>query len=153
MDDKMLRAEFKMPLIVRPAHIDGMGHVSNLVYLQWVLDVATAHSASVGYDEERYIREGVAFVVKRHEIDYLRAAMEGDALTLETWVTEWTRVSCLRHTRILRGDEELARAVTTWVFIERKSGRPQRFSNAVKEAFLGRSALEFDSQRMKRLNP
>lgn len=153
MDEKTIRAEFKMPLIVRPESIDGMGHVSNLVYLQWVLEVATAHSESVGYSEDRYQREGVAFIVKRHEIDYFRAAMEGDRLSLETWVNEWTRVSCRRHTRIMRGAEELARAATTWVFIERSSGRPMRFTNSVKEAFLGQDAPEFDSQRMKRLDP
>ena len=73
-----------MPYLLRvraaPADIDGLGHVSNLVYLRWVLDAALAHSTAKGLDEAAYKARGQGWVVRRQEIDYLRAAFEGDDL-------------------------------------------------------------------------
>jgi acyl-CoA thioester hydrolase len=53
------------------ADIDELGHVSNLVYLRRVLDVAMAHTRARGWDYEQYRALGAIFMVRRHEIDYI----------------------------------------------------------------------------------
>ena len=96
-----------------------------------------AHSTSVGLDWSAYQALGGCFVVRRHEVDYLRAVVQGDRLTARTWVTEVKAVSCLRHTEIRLEAEgtPVARAVTTWVFVNLATGRPTRVPLPVMAAF------------------
>ena len=130
-----MTARFHMQCVVAEADIDGLGHVGNLVYLRWVLDVATAHSAAVGWDMDAYQRLGSVWVIKRHEIDYHAPAFAGETITLETWVDEWGAATSLRRTRILRGDTELARAATRWVLVSFPGGRPRRVPPEMRADF------------------
>src|ERR1700734_504668 len=81
---------FELEQVVRDEDIDMLGHASNLVFVRWVQDVALAHSAAVGLDLSAYKRMGAVFVVVRHEIDYMRPAMLGDAIRARTWVSDVT---------------------------------------------------------------
>ena len=125
---------FALDLEVVGDDIDDLGHVGNIVYVRWVLDAAAAHSAAVGWDLPAYRRAGGVFVVRRQEVDYLRPAFLGDRVRVETWVEALSRVTSLRRTRIVRGEEELARASTTWAFVNLE-GRPIRIPDAIAEAF------------------
>src|SRR5215813_8480790 len=125
---------FALDLEVSGGDIDDLGHVGNIVYVRWGLDAAAAHSAAVGWDLPAYRRAGGVFVVRRQEVDYLRPAFLGDRVRVETWVEALSRVTSLRRTRIVRGDEELARAATTWAFVSLE-GRPIRIPDAVAAAF------------------
>lgn len=127
-------AVFALDLEVVGADIDDLGHVGNIVYVRWVLDVAAAHSAAVGWDLPAYRRAGGVFVVRRQEVDYVKPAFLGDRVRVVTWVEALSRVTSLRRTRIVRGDEELARASTTWAFVSLE-GRPIRIPDAIAEAF------------------
>lgn len=130
---------FTMEVDVRPEDIDALGHASNIVYVRWVQDVAVAHSTSVGLDVDAYRTRGAIFVVRRHEIDYLRPVVRGDALLLRTWVHTVMAAKCQRATEIVRstaaGEQTIARAQTTWGFIELATGRPTRIPDDVRRAF------------------
>jgi len=106
--------------------IDELGHVSNLVYLRWVQDVAMAHTRARGWDYAQYRALGAVFMVRRHEIDYVAQVSLGQALRAETWVDSWKLASCIRKTEIVRDGKVVARAATTWAMIGFASGRPQR---------------------------
>ena len=118
-----------------PADIDGLGHVSNLVYLRWVLEAALAHSTARGLDEAAYKARGQGWVVRRHEIDYLRAAFAGDELVVETRVASVAAASSTRRTRIFRERDLLARAATSWAYVDFRTGRPMRIPEQVKSLF------------------
>jgi len=128
-----------MPFLLRvradPADIDGLGHVSNLVYLRWVLEAALAHSTARGLDEAAYKARGQGWVVRRHEIDYLRAAFAGDELVVETRVASVAAASSTRRTRIFRERDLLARAATSWAYVDFRTGRPMRIPEQVKSLF------------------
>jgi acyl-CoA thioester hydrolase len=128
-----------MPFLLRlradSSDIDGLGHVGNLVYLRWVIEAAIAHSSDRGLDEATYKTRGQGWVVRRHEIDYLRAAFAGDELVIETRVAAALAASSTRRTRILRGDEVLARAATSWAYIDFGTGRPIRIPDDVRRRF------------------
>jgi len=126
---------FLFAVAVAPADIDDLGHASNLVYLRWVQEAARAHSTACGLGREDYLARGEAFVVRRHEIDYLRPAFAGDQLTVETRVAEMGRASSLRKTRILRGAEVLATAATDWAYIDLGRGRAIRIPEDVRARF------------------
>lgn len=117
------------------ADIDELGHVSNLVYLRWVLEVAMAHTRALGWDIAQYRDLGAAFMVRRHEIDYIAQVTLGQTLRAETWVDSWRQASCIRKTELLRDGKVVARAATTWAMIGLTSGRPQRIPDELTAAF------------------
>ena len=142
---------FSMEVRAEAADIDDLDHVSNLVYVRWVQQVAEAHSTAVGYDFEAYRKLGAVFVVRRHEVDYLRSAVLGDRIGLRTWVESWKAASSIRVTSIVRlggpsdtstdatGDEnvvELARSRTTWALVSLDSGRPVRIPPELSDRFV-----------------
>jgi acyl-CoA thioester hydrolase len=124
-----------MPITAAAADIDELGHVGNLVYVRWILDVATAHSIAGGWDPDRYRELGAVFVVRRHEVDYVAQVREGDVLVGETWVESWRAASCIRRTELRRGEQIVARGATTWAFISLTSGRPLRIPDELRARF------------------
>jgi acyl-CoA thioester hydrolase len=130
-----MAARFAIPITPVPDDIDELGHVSNLVYLRWVQDVAMAHSRAVGWDVARYRELGAAFMVRRHEIDYIAQVTLGQSLRAETWVDSWRLASCIRKTEILDDGKVVARAATTWALIGLTSGRPQRIPEDLAALF------------------
>jgi acyl-CoA thioester hydrolase len=126
---------FAIPILPVAADIDELGHVSNLVYLRWVADVAMAHSRARGWDYPQYRALGAVFMVRRHEIDYIAQVTLGQTLSAETWVDSWKLASCVRKTELLRDGKVVARAATTWAMIGLASGRPQRMPDELVAAF------------------
>ena len=120
----------------QPTDIDELGHVSNLVYVRWVLDVALAHSHALGWDHNAYRALGSVFVVRRHEIDYVASVREGEQVVAETWVDDWRQASCIRKTQITRDGKVVAKAATLWAFISFASGRPQRIPDELRTRFV-----------------
>jgi acyl-CoA thioester hydrolase len=128
---------FRLDLAVVDGDIDVLGHASNIAFVRWIQDVAVAHSAAVGLGLEAYQRLGAAFVVVRHEIDYLRPALRGEALEARTWISSVMAAKCLRATELVRkaDGEILARGRTTWGYVELVTGRPRRIPDLIRAAF------------------
>lgn len=126
---------FRFPITAKPEDIDELGHVSNLVYVRWVLETATAHSISLGWGQAEYLASGNVWVVRRHEIDYLLPVTVGQQLVGETWVDPWKAASCVRRTELVRDGVVVARAATTWAFMAIASGKPQRIPDEMKALF------------------
>jgi acyl-CoA thioester hydrolase len=117
--------------------IDALGHASNISYVRWIQDVAVAHSAAVGMDMAAFERLGAVFVVRRHEIDYLRPLLRGDAVVARTWIASAMAAKCHRLTELRRAVDGhvVARADTTWGFVDVTTGRPTRIPDALRVAF------------------
>jgi len=128
-------SRFTLPITPSAADIDELGHVSNLVYLRWVLEIATSHSSSLGWGHAEYRTLGSVFVVRRHEIDYVSQVREGEQLVGETWVPAWKLASCVRLTEIKRGDQLVAKAATTWAMLSFATGRPVKIPDHLRARF------------------
>lgn len=132
-------AVWEHPHRVVADEIDELGHVGNVHYLGWLIAAATAHSSAQGWPWPRYRELGAAFVVRRHELDYLRSARLDDALVVRTWVRTIGRASSVRASEVVRGTgsgaEVLLRAATTWAFIDLASGTPRRIPAELVAAF------------------
>lgn len=126
---------FAIPITPIADDIDELGHVSNLVYLRWVQDVAMAHTRALGWDYQQYRALGAVFMVRRHEIDYVAQVTLGQSLRAETWVDSWRLASCIRKTELLRDGKVVARAATTWAMIGLATGRPQRIPDELIALF------------------
>lgn len=125
---------FEMPLAAVEADIDRMGHVNNIVYLRWVQEVATAHwyAATTEQQQAEY-----AWVVMRHEIDYRRPALLGEALTARTYVGEMNGAKFERFVEIWRmqDGELLAQARSVWVALDARTHRPRRVEPTLRLQF------------------
>jgi len=115
--------------------IDELAHMSNVSYVRWIQEIARDASTARGWDFAAYEALGAVFVVRRHEVEYLRQAFEGETLTLTTWVSSWRGASSWRETRITRGDDVVVRARTLWALMDTKSHRPRRIPPDLREAF------------------
>lgn len=65
---------------VESSDIDVLEHVNNRVYLRWIEEVATNHSAKKGYDAKRYLEIGCVWVAREHWIEYLRLRGHGNGV-------------------------------------------------------------------------
>lgn len=128
-------AIWEHPHRVAAHEIDELGHVGNVHYLAWLIAAATAHSSACGWPWPRYRELGAAFVVRRHELEYLRPAKHDEALLVRTWVRSIARASSVRAYEVVRGDELLLRANTTWAFVALATGLPRRIPDELVGAF------------------
>ena len=116
----------------RVAHhteIDGYGHVNNAAYVVWLDDCAWAHSIDRGVPPElcRALNRGMA--VWRTQINYLKAALEGDEILVGTWpVLNDRKLRIDRRFQVRRKSdgETLLRALIHYVCIDLVSGRAKR---------------------------
>jgi acyl-CoA thioester hydrolase len=124
--------KFSHSFRVATQDIDEQGHVNNVAYVKWIQDVAVAHwfSATTETTREKYV-----WMVTRHEIDYKKQAFENEQVTATTWVGSPTRISWERFTEIKRGESLLVKARSVWCLIERKSSKPSRITEELKELF------------------
>lgn len=133
----MLIPIYEHTLTVLDTVIDEMGHVNNVVYIQWMQDAATAHSAALGADLPYYLKLGGGWVVKSHHIEYVSPALRDDEIIIQTWVSTKGRRSSLRKF-IFRNQSDgriLAKAETMWVFIDFKTARPIPIPDEVGDRF------------------
>ena len=115
---------FQLPIIIEPTDIDQLQHVNNEVYLRWLMQAASAHSKAAGFGMEYFVRTKKAFVVRRHEIDYLLPALMGDELLIRTWIDSFKGARSNRRYELWRGHQKLVEANTLWVYIDLNTGRP-----------------------------
>ena len=128
---------FQLTFTAAPEHIDELGHVNNAVWVQWIQQVAVAHWEAVAAPAHKH---AFFWVVVRHEVDYLRAAHEGDQVTARTWVGDAPRGARFdRFIEFAGPDGKLCvRSRTDWAMIDRASGRPMRVPPEVIAPFVGR---------------
>jgi acyl-CoA thioester hydrolase len=127
---------FRVTLVVQDEDIDVLGHANNVVFVRWIQDVALAHATELGLGLDALRGLGGVFVVARHEIDYLRPALRGEVVEARTWISSLMVAKCVRATELVRAQDgqPLARARTTWGFVDLTSGRAMRVPEVVRAA-------------------
>ena len=119
---------FKTNYTVVTSNIDELKHVNNVVYLQWIQDIANLHwnELKQGLDTAAYV-----WVVIRHEIDYLNQALLGDTLLAKTWVGKTAGLKSIRHVEFYRNNKLLVKAQTTFCLLHAKSFKPMRITDEI----------------------
>jgi acyl-CoA thioester hydrolase len=106
--------------------LDENGHVNNVRYVQWMQEAAVRHYESIGGIPLTQAI-GATWVVRSHNIEYLRPAFAGDRIEVNTWVVNIRRVRSLRRYRFIRvaDGKLLVKGETDWVFVDAKTGIPR----------------------------
>ena len=125
---------FEYSITVMPDHLDELQHVNNVVYVQFMQDVADKHWRSVVSTE---LEDEVIWVVRRTEIDYLNQAFLHDELMVRTWTGEHSTVSWNRHYEIIRisDQKKIITAQSVWVLLDKITGRPRRIDERILNRF------------------
>jgi acyl-CoA thioester hydrolase len=145
---------------VRFNEVDPLGHVNNAVYLTYLEQTAIDHAGAEGYGAEPLRELGGVFIARRHELDYLRPAHEGNWLRVTTWpldllgarVIRAYEIACLTPDELAAGPPADGRhptltvsvpagdliltARTEWAYVDAVTGRPRRVPAEVVAAFL-----------------
>jgi acyl-CoA thioester hydrolase len=136
---------FTHSIRVPEGDIDRQGHVNNVAFLRYVQEVAVEHWLSVAAPE---LHKAYTWVVRRHEIEYLRPGLPDDDLVARTWVGEPLGATWERFTEIHRRGEDrpLVTARTVWVLLDVATGRPRRVDASFVACFNGETQLLPNSQ-------
>ncbi|RMB63380.1 acyl-CoA thioesterase [Dokdonia sinensis] len=140
-----MSSSFEYYLTVPAGAIDVLGHVNNVVYLDWVQIAASKHwnHATKEYfkdsdqNAERIGIEKMAWVVMNHYIEYKTPAMEGDEIVVTTTVKNISGATSERHTQIRKKGEDkiLVTAVTNWCLLKMPDARPMRVPQEIIALF------------------
>ena len=128
---------FDLKIQVQPAHIDVLGHVNNVMYIQWMQDVAEAHIEALGLGLAQYLELKHAMVAVEHHVQYRKAAFEGEEVILRTWLNDINALYSFRQYTFYRPKDQSILFVgnTKWACIEIATGRPKRMSPSFTHAY------------------
>lgn len=94
--------------IVRPTEL--------LIYMQ---ETSNAHLSSIGFNLDKLRDEkGLAFILSKTRVAIYAHLFENEDITVETFTSESRGYAFRRFYRILRGDEVIAAADTTWALVD-----------------------------------
>lgn len=115
--------------------VDENGHVNNVEYVRWMQEAATQHAEAAGCLQATKAA-GASWIVRSHQIEYLRPLFAGDKVCILTWVANFRKVRSLRKYKFMRTIDNaiLAQGATDWVLIDTQSKRPRLISEDVKGA-------------------
>jgi acyl-CoA thioester hydrolase len=130
-----LSSLYSKTITIPSSAIDDNGHVNNVVYVQWMQDVAVEHYASIGGIAAQ--GPNATWVVREHKVEYLLPAFAGEQVEIRTWVEDIRKVRSLRKYEFVRHADGklLVRGETDWVFVDAASGRPLPIPEAVLNVF------------------
>ncbi|GAB2776462.1 acyl-CoA thioesterase [Salinimicrobium soli] len=119
---------------VSKADLDDLHHVNNVVYVQWIQDIAKEHWEVRASDQ---LKQDFIWVMIRHEIDYKKEAFLGDEILLETFVGDTTFVTSLRYVNIknAKTGEVLVSSKSTWCLLDAASKKPTRITDDLRTVF------------------
>ena len=136
MDEHGADGVFRHRFIVPHDAEDENGHVNNVVYVQWMQDIAIRHATAAGATAAARSL-GCSWVARSHQIEYRVPAYAGDSIEAVTWIASCHGVRSVRRYRFVRTSDAKVLAVgeTQWVFVSLAGGRPQPIPESVRQCF------------------
>lgn len=117
-------------------HIDFSGHVSNIVYIQWLEATRLAIMEQAGMAAHEAARTGLLPVLTDTEISYKKELRLGDHVRVDAWISELRGASAWTAYEFFNGQGELvATARQRGVFIHEENRRPARMTAAQRALF------------------
>jgi acyl-CoA thioester hydrolase len=125
----MTEQRFTRRFRVRHYELDALGHVNNVVHVQYMQEAAIEASTQAGFGPDWYSRHGTGWVVRRLAVRYLSEATYGDEIEMATWVSQMRGPLSTREYALTRTADgaRIARARAQWVYLDLQKGQPLRF--------------------------
>lgn len=118
-------------------HIDFVGHVNNIVYIQWMENGRLHLLNEIGFPvSDLAKKEGVVPVIIETKITYKNPLFINNHVEIEVWISKLNNASAILEFRFYNENGKLcASGQQKGLFIDRKSMRPARLTTAHREAF------------------
>lgn len=131
----MIPEVFSKQITVPSSVIDARGHVNNLVYLEWCLEIAEAHWETKASSE---LKKNYAWYVLHHSIDYKASVFLGEELKVETWIADYSGAKCERFYKIIRIKDQktIIEAKTNWCLVNANTLRPSKITEEISNLFV-----------------
>jgi acyl-CoA thioester hydrolase len=130
---------FTLALAPQSGDIDGLNHTNNAVYVRWCEQAGWAHSETLGLTLDDYRRLDRAMAIRRGEYDYLLPTLQGEELTLATWLFAGDgKISMERRFQLVRNRDGATVLRGRWdlICIAMSSGRACRMPPEFLAAYL-----------------
>ena len=119
---------FETKFTVVASDIDELNHVNNVVYIQWIQNIANLHWTQLKQDLDT---TAYVWVVIRHEIDYIGQSLLGETLVAKTWVGKTEGIRSIRHVEFYKNNKLVVKAQTTFCLVNAKTFRPTRITDQI----------------------
>ena len=110
-------------MMTMPSMCDSKGRMSIASLLDVFHDTAGLHAADHKIGAFDLAERGYFWIITRIRMHINRLPMASEEITACTWIQPADRASCERDYAIVKGDEMLAYARSTWAVISRENGR------------------------------
>ena len=117
-------------------HIDFIGHVNNIVYIQWMEIGRTKLLEAIGMPTQEIFKQGFAPVLVQTNISYKSPLYLGDRVSVQMWISELGKASAIMQFRFQTPQAKLA--AEGWqkgLFVDRATMRPRRLLPAERALF------------------
>jgi len=115
---------------VESRHIDELHHVNNIVYVQWVNEIAAEHWNAVTTPE---IEEKYFWVLVNHSIQYKGQSFLGDIVEVRTRFSDTSTAKSDRIVAFYCQGKLIGRSVTTWCLMDKALKKMVRIAPEVME--------------------
>ena len=126
----------KMTFHIYYQDTDAGGIVYHSNYLDYAERARSELLFDMGLSNTILVEQGVAFVLRRVEIDYRKPARLDDLITVETVVVDMKNASMDMEQTFLRGEETLVVVRLQLAFVNPQTLRPIRIPEQIKTLFL-----------------
>ncbi len=123
--------------VIYTYHIDIVGHVNNIIYIQWMENGRMKLLEAMGIPITDLTKnEGIVPILTDTTIKYKKPFFIHNSVKIETWISKLNNASAIIEFRFLNEKEELcATGYQKGLFIDLENMRPARITEKHKEAF------------------
>lgn len=138
MEETVEPMQYTQVFKVTPEMIDDNHHFNNVWSVQWIQDIAIAHSESVGGTALMH-ELGAGWMIHVQHVEYKNQAFLGDEIRGTTWVAAYGKLVCSRRCKFERVSDGkvIFESETQWVLVDMKRGRPMVIPDQMKTLYVG----------------
>jgi len=118
-------------------HIDFVGHVNNIIYIQWMENGRVKLLEAIGMPPDEISHTEEIFpILTETNIQYKKPLFLNNTVTIESWVSKLNNASAILEFRFYNEKNELcATGSQKGLFINRNTSRPARLTEKHRQAF------------------
>ena len=120
---------------VRYIETDQMGRVHHAAYVAWLEIARTRLCAASGHSYAEIEGAGFFLMVVGLELRYVAAALYGDTVRVDCWVSELGSRTLRFGYEVFRGGQRVTSGSTYHVWVERSTGKPCSMPVMLREPF------------------
>jgi acyl-ACP thioesterase len=146
---------WKEQRLIESFDVDILGRLRPQTLFAYLLNSAWNHAKETNYGHEKLSAQNLMWVLIKIQILIKRLPAWGERITIETWGKKIVRLYTLRDFAITsETGEKLISATSSWMVMDRTSGRPQRFDRK-SDSFpwhLDKDEMETNLEKVKELS-